>query len=229
MDLELLCAAAEALIYAADEPITTEELARVLKPDSPADLERALEQLRDQTNGAVRGLRLVEVAGGWRFETRPEFGPVIEVLYHDKLRRSLSRAALESLAIIAYRQPITLQEISELRGVDSGAVLKTLLERRLIRIAGRREALGRPLIYETTNEFLLYFGLKDLSDLPTLEEFQKLAEERSPAANPFKQQAPEQDSRPAAPAAGSPPGDPAPASDPAAPPQKASEPLADSS
>ncbi|HEX9638465.1 MAG TPA: SMC-Scp complex subunit ScpB [Acidobacteriota bacterium] len=185
-DLDLLGAAAEALIYAAEEPITTAELLRVLKPEQPADLERALEQLRESTNTAVRGLRLVEVAGGWRFETRPEFGPVIEVLYHDKLRRSLSRAALETLAIIAYRQPITLQEISELRGVDSGAVLRTLLERRLIRIAGRREALGRPLIYVTTKEFLLYFGLKDLTDLPTLEEFQKLAEAQEGSPNPFQ-------------------------------------------
>jgi segregation and condensation protein B len=185
MEIDLLRAAAEALIYAAEEPITSAELLAVLKPERPEDLELALEQLREQTNAAVRGLRLVEIAGGWRFETRPEFGPVIEVLYHDKLRRSLSRAALETLAIIAYRQPITLQEISELRGVDSGAVLKTLLERRLIRIAGRREALGRPLIYVTTGEFLLYFGLKDLADLPTLEEFQKLAEEQTPSPNPF--------------------------------------------
>jgi segregation and condensation protein B len=186
MENEFVRAALEALIYAAEEPIATAELEQVLK-DVPAEqVHAALEQLREQTNGGLRGLRLIEIAGGWRFETRPEYGPYIEILYHDKLRRSLSRAALETLALIAYRQPVTLPEISEARGVDCGAVIRGLLERRLVRIAGRREAVGRPLLYATTKEFLLYFGLNDLTDLPTLEEFHKLAAEREPTPNPLR-------------------------------------------
>ena len=161
----------EALIFASPQPITAREIGQVLGGVSREDWERALEELRADYARDERGLHLVEVAGGWQITTRPEYNDWVRELLDPKTPTRLSIQALETLAVIAYKQPVTLPEIIELRGVKSGGVLKTLLEKRLIRIMGRKEVVGRPILYGTTRQFLLHFGLKDLDELPQIEEF----------------------------------------------------------
>jgi segregation and condensation protein B len=161
----------EALIFASPQPITAREIGQVLGGVSREDWERALEELRADYVRDERGLHLVEVAGGWQITTRPEYNDWVRELLDPKTPTRLSIQALETLAVIAYKQPVTLPEIIELRGVKSGGVLKTLLEKRLIRIMGRKEVVGRPILYGTTRQFLLHFGLKDLDELPQIEEF----------------------------------------------------------
>lgn len=163
----------EALLFAADGPLKVERLAEILDVERGV-VQQALRELLAESAEAGRAFVLSEVADGYQFRTRPE--------YADWLRRAnrgrpfrFSRAALESLAIVAYRQPVTRAEVEYLRGVDSGGVLKTLLEKRLIRILGKKEIAGRPLIYGTSKEFLEFFGLRDLTGLPTLREFSELA------------------------------------------------------
>jgi segregation and condensation protein B len=163
----------EALIFAADGPIKTERLAEAL--DVPvADIKEAIEALEVDYAERPRGFFLQEVAGGYQLRTQPEYADYLRKLGRSRPFR-FSRPALESLAIIAYRQPVTRSEIEYLRGVDSGSVLKTLLEKRLVRILGKKDVPGKPMIYGTTKEFLELFGLPDLSSLPTLTEFSELA------------------------------------------------------
>ena len=131
----------------------------------------ALDELRADYARDGRGLQLVEVAGGWQITTRPEYNDWVRELLDPRTPTRLSIQALETLAVIAYKQPVTLPEVIDLRGVKSGGVLKTLLEKRLIRIVGRKEVVGRPMLYGTTKQFLLHFGLKDLGELPKIEEF----------------------------------------------------------
>jgi segregation and condensation protein B len=164
-------AALEALIFASPQPVTAREIARVLEGVPKPDWRSALEELRADYARDGRGLQLVEVAGGWQITTRPEYNDWIRELLDPQSPTRLSIQALETLAVIAYKQPVTLPEIIELRGIKSGGVLKTLLEKRLIRIMGRKEVVGRPILYGTTKHFLLHFGLKDLSELPRIEEF----------------------------------------------------------
>jgi segregation and condensation protein B len=164
----------EALIFASPEPVTAKEIGRVLVGVPKEDWFRALEELRADYAASARGLQLVEVAGGHQITTRPEYNDWIRELLDPKSPTRLSIQALETLAVIAYKQPVTLPEIIELRGVKSGGVLKTLLEKRLIRITGRKEVVGRPMLYGTTKEFLLHFGLKDLGELPKIEEFAEI-------------------------------------------------------
>ncbi len=161
----------ECLIFASPQPVTPREIGRVLSGVPEEDWRLALEALRGQYAGEGRGLQIVEVAGGYQITTRPEYNDWVRELLNPKAPTKLSVQALETLAVIAYKQPVTLPEIIELRGVKSGGVIKTLLERRLIRITGRKEVVGRPMLYGTTKEFLLHFGLKDLSELPAVEEF----------------------------------------------------------
>lgn len=161
----------EALIFASPEPITPREIGRVLGGVAKEAWEAALEELRADYARDGRGLQLIDVAGGHQITTRPEYNDWIRELLDPKSPTRLSIQALETLAVIAYKQPVTLPEIIELRGVKSGGVLKTLLEKRLIRITGRKEVVGRPILYGTTREFLLHFGLKDLGELPKIEEF----------------------------------------------------------
>jgi segregation and condensation protein B len=161
----------EALIFASPEPITPREIGRVLGGVAKEAWEAALEELRAEYARDGRGLQLIDVAGGHQITTRPEYNDWIRELLDPKSPTRLSIQALETLAVIAYKQPVTLPEIIELRGVKSGGVLKTLLEKRLIRITGRKEVVGRPILYGTTREFLLHFGLKDLGELPKIEEF----------------------------------------------------------
>jgi segregation and condensation protein B len=166
-----LRAVVEALVYAAHEPLTTRQLGQLLEGVPKAEIERALQEVREECEREGRGLQLVEVAGGWQITTRPQFNEWLRQLLDPKSAPKLTIKALETLAVIAYKQPITLPEIIELRGVKSGGVVKTLLERRLVKIVGRKEVVGRPMLYGTTKEFLLQFGLKDLSELPKIEEF----------------------------------------------------------
>ena len=133
--------------------------------------EQALEEMQADYARDGRGLQLVEVAGGYQITTRPEYHDWVRELLDPRTPTRLSIQALETLAVIAYKQPVTLPEIIDLRGVKSGGVIKTLLEKRLIRITGRKEVVGRPMLYGTTKEFLLQFGLKDLAELPKIEEF----------------------------------------------------------
>jgi segregation and condensation protein B len=161
----------EALIFASPQPITPREITRVLGGIPKEAWEAGIEELKADFARDGRGLQLVEVAAGYQITTRPEYNDWIRELLDPKSPTRLSIQALETLAVIAYKQPVTLPEIIELRGVKSGGVLKTLLEKRLIRITGRKEVVGRPILYGTTKEFLLHFGLRDLGELPKIEEF----------------------------------------------------------
>lgn len=161
-------AALEALLFASDTPLEPERIAEVLEMDVGA-ARAAVEALRRACEAPGRGLVVVEVAGGVRLVTRPEHAATLLRLQRLRLRSRLSRAALETLAIVAYRQPISRPEIEQLRGVGAETVLAHLLERRLLRVVGRKAAPGRPLLYGTTREFLEHFGLRDLADLPPFE------------------------------------------------------------
>ncbi len=168
----------EALIFVAEEPLTEEGILAALEPDGvdKARLHEAIESIRSAWNeNPASGLKLTEVAQGYQFRTKETAAEWIRRLYSAKPTR-LSQAALETMAIIAYRQPIVRSEIEHIRGVDSGGVLKTLLERRLIRIVGKRDEPGQPLIYGTTKEFLELFGLKTLKEMPPLADLRELAE-----------------------------------------------------
>ncbi len=161
----------EALAFASPQPITPKEITRVLQGVAREDWERELAGLRADYARDERGLQLVEVASGFQITTRPEYNDWVRELIDPRTPTRLSIQALETLAVIAYKQPVTLPEIIALRGVKSGGVVKTLLEKRLIRITGRKEVVGRPMLYGTTKQFLLHFGLKDLAELPRIEEF----------------------------------------------------------
>ena len=161
----------EALVFASPHPITPRQIGEVLGGVPKAAWEAALQELKDEYARDGRGLQLVEVAAGYQITTRPEYNDWVRELLDPRTPSRLSIQALETLAVIAYKQPVTLPEIIDLRGVKSGGVIKTLLEKRLIRITGRKEVVGRPMLYGTTRDFLLQFGLKDLSELPRIEEF----------------------------------------------------------
>ena len=161
----------EALIYVSPHPLTPRDIEKVLGGVPKKDWQAALEEVRADYARDGRGLQLVDVAGGFQITTRPEYNDWVRELLDPKAPTRLSVQALETLAVIAYKQPVTLPEIIDLRGVKSGGVIKTLLEKRLIRITGRKEVVGRPMLYGTTREFLLHFGLKDVGDLPRIEEF----------------------------------------------------------
>ena len=159
----------EALLFASDVPLEAERIREVLDLETAAAARELLGELTARYEAEARGLAIVEVAGGWRMVTRPELAPWLVRLARARTRVRLSRPALETLAIVAYKQPVSRPEIDAVRGVNSEATLDNLLERRLVRIAGRKEAPGRPFVYETTREFLIAFGLRDPGDLPRIE------------------------------------------------------------
>jgi len=163
----------ESLLFASDKPLGVNELKRLVGERDTAKVTAAIEELRERRRES--GIHLVPVAGGWHLRTNPENAAWVARILTGKPPR-LSRAMLETLAIVAYRQPITRPEIDEIRGVDCGPVLKTLLERGLVRMIGKKEEVGRPLLYGTTPEFLRTFSLRDLTELPTLREFHELGE-----------------------------------------------------
>lgn len=172
----------ESLIFVSDVPITLDRLCSVLEEHDRGDIRAALDSLRDDYGQEGRGVILDEVAGGYQFRSRPENADYLRRLTRSKTLK-FSQSALETLAIIAYRQPITRAEVEYLRGVDCGGVLKTLLEKKLLRILGKKDIPGKPLIYGTSRDFLELFNLKNLASLPTLKEIQDLA-----PANPFAEQ-----------------------------------------
>jgi segregation and condensation protein B len=166
---ERILPAVEAVLFSSPRPVRERDLAGLLEA-TPAAVAGALATLAERTDAADRGIRLEKVAGGWRFVTRPEFDSLLRKFHEVTERTRLSLAALETLAIIAYRQPITLPEIQEIRGVNSSSVLKTLFEKKLITTAGRKPVVGTPFLYRTTPDFLMRFGLNDLAELPHPEE-----------------------------------------------------------
>jgi segregation and condensation protein B len=165
---------AEALIFVADEPINAKTIADVIDVDREA-VEKALAELVEEYDTRASGLQLREIAGGWQIATRPEHHENVRAYLKSKPSAKLSLASLETLAVIAYKQPVTVPEILEIRGVQSPSAIKTLLDKRLIVAKGRKETVGRPMMYGTSKEFLIQFGLKDLSELPSVEDFQDLA------------------------------------------------------
>ncbi len=166
---ERILAALEALLFSSSRPVRKKDLADILEA-TPEAVGEAIARLAAAADRADSGIRLEEVAGGWRFVTRPEFDALLRKFHEVSERSRLSLAALETLAIIAYRQPITLPEIQEVRGVNSASVLNTLFEKKLITTAGRKSVVGSPFLYRTTPEFLVRFGLNGVEDLPRPEE-----------------------------------------------------------
>lgn len=179
----------EAIIYAAETPITLEQMVHLVKEsiaasgagddaDAKSRVRSCLEELIGEYDGPDHGIEIRQVAGGYRMSTKPEQHEVVRFFAKSlKPPVRLSLPALETLAVIAYKQPATVPEINDIRGVDSGAVIGTLLDRKLITTAGRKQVIGRPILYKTTKEFLMRFGLKDVSELPSMEEFEKLVAE----------------------------------------------------
>jgi segregation and condensation protein B len=159
----------EALLFASDTPLEAERIREVLDLAGADEARALVEELRQRYASADRALAIAEVAGGFRMVTRPDAAPWLLKLAKTRTRARLSRPALETLAIIAYRQPVSRPEVDAIRGVNSEGVLDSLLERRLARIAGRKDAPGRPFLYETTREFLIAFGLRDVGDLPKVD------------------------------------------------------------
>jgi segregation and condensation protein B len=170
-------AALEAIIYAADEPVTTEQLAEALEEDKSLVC-AALDDLVASCAAEDRGVEIRAVAGGWKVYTKPQHHELVRRFIRSlKAPLRLTMPALETLAVIAYKQPVTLPEIQEIRDVNCAGVIKTLLERRLIVTTGRKQVIGRPILYRTSKDFLMRFGLNDLDELPSLKEFEQLARE----------------------------------------------------
>ena len=167
-------AVVEALIFVSDEPLSVKTIAEVLKEDREV-IGEAVAALAHEFNGRNGGLQLREVAGGWQFATRPEYHEHVRAFLKTRPSAKLTIASLETLAVIAYRQPVTVPEILEIRGVQSPSAIKTLLDKKLIVAKGRKDTVGRPMMYGTSKEFLLQFGLKDLSELPSVEDFHDLS------------------------------------------------------
>jgi segregation and condensation protein B len=160
----------EALIFASPDPMTLKAMSRLLDTEPKEDVVAALAGLKEDYEQRPGGLQLVEVAGGYQIVTRSDLHEWVRRLFHERTTQKLTVQALETLAVIAYRQPITAAEITEVRGVNTSGVLNTLLERHLIKIVGRKPVVGRPFMYATTKEFLIRFGLNDLTDLPKVED-----------------------------------------------------------
>jgi segregation and condensation protein B len=166
-----LRSAIEAILLIAGEPVTLDELAEAFSDEGREAVEQQLVELQEMVEREFAGFRIELTGGGYRFATRPEHDPVLKKFFAKKGEGRLSLAALETLSIIAYRQPVTAPEISDIRGVNTSGVVRTLLERKLIRISGRKNVVGSPFLYRTTREFLTHFGLNTIQDLPRLEEF----------------------------------------------------------
>jgi segregation and condensation protein B len=179
---EVSLAALEALLFATGDPLSAGELAELLEISRP-EVAVAVVRLKERYAAAEHGLDVVEIAGGFQLGTRPEHAELIERMLREVRRVRLSPASLETLSIIAYRQPVTRAEIEAIRGVNVDGVMKTLLDRDLIRITGKKEEVGRPLLYGTTDPFLMHFGLRAVTDLPPLSEFDEIARARADRAS----------------------------------------------
>jgi segregation and condensation protein B len=156
----------EALLFSSDKPLDTGRIARIVQADDGRQVRSIIQELAEEYDAAGRAFCVEEIAGGFQVLTRPQFGPYVQKLHEDRRQDSLSNAALETLAIVGYRQPITRAEVEDIRGVQCGHILRSLVEKRLIRVTGRADELGRPMLYGTTRQFLEAFGLKSLDELP---------------------------------------------------------------
>jgi len=163
--------AIESLIFIANKPITLEELRKIFEDMGPADIQRAVDEIRRGYEERMSGVRIVEIAGGYMMVTTPENAGVIKAFYKFKNTERLTGPSLETLAIVAYKQPVTRVDIESIRGVNVDGVLRSLVEKNLVRVVGRKEVVGRPFVYGTTRFFLDYFGLKSLAELPKIEAF----------------------------------------------------------
>jgi segregation and condensation protein B len=224
----------EAIVYVLSEPMPAAQIAAAL--DRPVrEVESVLRELAEETSRTDRGIFIREVAGGFQMATKPEHHEVLRTFVRNlKQPLRLSQAALETLAVIAYKQPITMPEILEIRGVQGGGVIKTLIDRKLVTTAGRKNVIGKPILYKTTKEFLTQFGLKDVAELPSLKEFeeirrQSLADEEfaPPPAEPSAEPAPEEQPQASPDPPVEPPAEPSPEDQPQASPDPPDEPPAE--
>ena len=170
-----LVAVCEALIFVSDEPLPIRSLIKILQEDAET-IETALEYLQTEYDERESGLQIREIGGGWQISTRTEFHEEVREFLKSQPSAKLSLASLETLAVIAYKQPVTVPEIMEIRGVQSASSIKTLLDKRLITAKGRKETVGKPMQYGTSKDFMIQFGLKDLSELPSIEDFEDLVQ-----------------------------------------------------
>jgi segregation and condensation protein B len=175
MEMDKLKLILESLLFVSETPLTVKRAATLVKDTTAEEIQQAFTALTDEINQMNRSFQLVQIADGFQLVTRPEYHRWAKELYKIISKTRLSKASMEALAIIAYKQPVTRAEIEAIRGVDVTNMIQSLLEKRMIRILGRAETAGRPLLYATTNEFLIHFGLKDLSDMPKVSEIQELA------------------------------------------------------
>ena len=170
-----LSALLEAIVYLAREPVAVDAIRKALPEVDDKELDECVAALMEKYQSSEHGIEIREIAGGLRFSTKPEHHDTLKIFLQSQAPVTrLSLAALETLAVIAYKQPVTIPEIQEIRGVQASGVIKTLLDKKLVATAGRKEVLGRPILYKTTKEFLIHFGLNDLSELPSMEEFEEL-------------------------------------------------------
>lgn len=177
-----LSALLEAIVYLAREPVSADAIRKSLPDVDSKEIDRCIEALIETYRSSEHGIEIREIAGGLRFSTKPEHHETLKTFLQAQAPATrLSLAALETLAVIAYKQPVTVPEIQEIRGVQASGVIKTLLDKKLVATAGRKEVLGRPILYKTTKEFLIHFGLKDLSELPSMEEFEELIKNQATA------------------------------------------------
>jgi len=167
----------ESLIFVSLEPLTLEKIKSICTEFSEKEIEKAIQELTENYASNQRGIQIIQAAGGYLFSTKSEHDQWVRRLLRLEQKNKLSHAAIETLATVAYHQPMTLAEISALRGVDTTYTLKTLLQKKLVKITGRKKSPGRPLIYRTTDRFLAYFGLNSLKDLPSEEEISKILDE----------------------------------------------------
>jgi segregation and condensation protein B len=172
MTIDELKPIVESLIFVSEEPISVKQIAAILEGENVADVQIACEQLQEEFNSRQSSLEMRSLAGGYRISTRVEYSEYVRRYLKSQPSARLSLAALETLAVIAYKQPITIPEILEIRGVTSTSAIKTLLDKRLIVAKGHKEVVGRPMLYGTSKDFLIHFGLSDLSELPNLEDFE---------------------------------------------------------
>jgi len=173
MDLSETKSIIEAVLFAADKPVSVEQFAIIVEMDYNT-VEKLIHELQQEYDETKRSFQIIEIANGFQICTRSEYASWIKKYYTTEVSSRLSSSSLEALAIVAYKQPVTRAEIEEIRGVSSDSVIHTLLERNLISIIGRKDAPGRPLMYGTTTEFLIHFGLRDLSELPSIDEIEKM-------------------------------------------------------
>jgi segregation and condensation protein B len=178
MQISDMQAIMEAIIYVAEEPVRLDQFREVFPEENKETVEQALMAMIEAFNARSGGMSIREVAGGFRMTTRPEHHEQIRTYLKTRPNAKLSMAALETLAVIAYKQPVTLAEILAIRGKKSSTALHTLLEKKMVAIVGRKQVVGRPILYGTSKEFLIHFGLNSLKDLPTLEEFAQIANEQ---------------------------------------------------